>query len=144
MHALQIEVPDNMSAALAPGEPDRYDKIDRSIVGSSRATVCSVWALYDLLVVAATAVITRYTTLSDYLPPGADPGQGGLPEPRKGWRLTGRPNTVKGGSLKCRVQTHPDPNPNPNPNPNQVKGGFLKYSLNDERLMGPHVQVSYR
>ena len=65
IHALQLEVPDNMSAALAPG---------------------------------------------------ADPGQASLPEPRRGWRLTGRPNTVK--------------------------GGFLKYSLNDERLMGPHVQVS--
>lgn len=63
IHALQLEVPDNMSAALAPG---------------------------------------------------ADPGQASLPEPRRGWRLTGRPNTVK--------------------------GGFLKYSLNDERLMGPHVQ----
>ena len=63
MHALQLEVPDNMSAALAPG---------------------------------------------------ADPRHAELPEPRKGWRLTGRPNTVK--------------------------GGFLKFSLNDERLMGPHVQ----
>ena len=71
MHALQLEVPDNMSAALAPGTD-----------------------------------------------PAQTLAQAGLPEPRKGWRLTGRPNTVK--------------------------GGFLKYSLNDERLMGPHVQVSYR
>ena len=63
MQALQVEVPDNMSAALAPG------------AGSTGKRVAP---------------------------------------PRQGWRLTGRLNTVK--------------------------GGILKYSLNDERLMGPHVQ----